>query len=64
MRDIPYQLNGIVDDLFGVVDALELGGLVEIDQVFVQVQAGCCQQGPASSCRSARSAAVPLPANG
>lgn len=45
VRDVPDQLNGIVDDLFGVIDALELGRFVEVNQVFVQVQAGSCQQG-------------------
>ena len=35
--DVAYQLDGIVDDLFGVVDALELSGLVEVDQIFIEV---------------------------
>lgn len=40
MGDIPDQLDGIIDDLLGVVDALELGIDVLVHQVFVQVEAG------------------------
>ena len=45
MRDIADQLDGIIDDLFGIVDTLQLRGLVEVHQVFVEVQAGGGQQG-------------------
>lgn len=45
MGDITDQLDRIVDDLLGIVDALQLGGLVEVHQIFVQVQAGGGQQG-------------------
>ena len=37
VADIPDQLDRIVDDLLGVIDALQLGGLIEIDQVLIQV---------------------------
>lgn len=37
VRDIADELDRIVDDLLGVVDALQLRGLVEIDQILVQV---------------------------
>ncbi len=40
MGNIPDQLDGIVDDLFGVVDALELGIDILVNEVFVQVQSG------------------------
>ena len=45
MADIANELDGVVDDLFGVVDALQLGGFVEVDEVFVEVQAGCGEEG-------------------
>lgn len=45
VRDIPDKLYRVVDDLLGVVDALELSGLVEIYQVFVEIKAGRRQQG-------------------
>ncbi len=45
MRYIADKLDGIVDNLLGVVNALQLGGLVKIDQVFVEVEAGGGQQG-------------------
>ena len=45
MRDIAYQLDGVVDDLFGIVDTLQLGGLVEVDQVLIQVKPGGGEQG-------------------
>ncbi len=41
--DITDQLYRIVNDLFGIVNALQLGGLVEVDQVFVQVKPGGSQ---------------------
>ena len=37
MRDITNQLNGIVDNLFGIINTLELGSLIEVHQVFVEV---------------------------
>lgn len=42
--DVPYQLDGIVDDLFGVVDALELGAHVLLEEVLVEVEPGCGQE--------------------
>ena len=39
MRDIADQLDGIVDDLLGIVNALELRLFVQVDEVLVQVQA-------------------------
>jgi len=43
--DVSDQLYGIVDDLFGVVNALQLGGLVEVDEVLVEVQTGGSEKG-------------------
>ena len=37
MADIADELDRVVDDLLGVVDALQLGGFVEVDKVFVEV---------------------------
>jgi len=45
VADVADELDGIVDDLFGVVDALQLGGLVEVDEVLVEVQPGGCEEG-------------------
>ena len=45
MGDIADQLDGIVDDLFGVVDALELCLFVEVYEIFVEVEAGRGEQG-------------------
>lgn len=45
VADIPDQEDGIIDDLLGAVDALELLGLILVDQIFVQVEAGSSQQG-------------------
>src|SRR6185312_12108543 len=36
MTDIPDKLDGIVNDLFGIVDALQLGRLVKVDEVLVE----------------------------
>jgi hypothetical protein len=36
--DVSDQLDGIVDDLFCVVDVLELSGFIEVDQVFIEVE--------------------------
>ncbi len=44
VRDIPDQLDGIVDDLFGIVDALELGLFVQVHKILIQVKAGGGQQ--------------------
>jgi len=43
--DIPDQLDGIVDDLFGIVDTLELGLFIQVYEIFIQVEAGRSQQG-------------------
>lgn len=45
MRDVPDQLDGIVNDLLGVVDALQLGIDILVYQVFVEVEAGSGQKG-------------------
>ena len=37
MRDIADQLNGVIDDLLGIVDALQLGGLVQVDEVLIEI---------------------------
>ncbi len=45
MTDIADELDSVVDDLLGVVDALQLGGLVEVDEVFVEIQASGREEG-------------------
>lgn len=45
VTDIAYQLDRVVNDLFGVINALKLGGFVEVDEVFIQVQAGGGKEG-------------------
>lgn len=45
MRDIADELDGIVDDLLGIVNALQLGGLVQVDQVLIEVKSGGGEQG-------------------
>jgi len=45
MGDIADQLDSIVDDLLGIIDALQLGGLIEIDEILIQVQPGRSQEG-------------------
>ncbi len=37
VRDITDQLDRIIDDRFGIVDALQLGCFVQVDQVLIQV---------------------------
>lgn len=46
MRDVPDQLDGIVNDLLGVVYALQLGVDILVNEVFVEVEAGGGEQGP------------------
>lgn len=46
MRDVPDQLDGIVNDLLGVIDALQLGIDILVYEVFVEVEAGGGQEGP------------------
>lgn len=36
--DIPDQLDSIVDNLFGIVDALKLGSLVKVHEILVQIK--------------------------
>ena len=43
MGDVSDQLDGIVDDLFCVVYVLELSGFIEVDQVFIKVEACGCE---------------------
>jgi hypothetical protein len=43
--DISNELDGIVDDLFGVIDGLQLGIHILVDQVFIEVEAGCGEEG-------------------
>ena len=43
--DIPDQLDGIVDDLLGIVDALELGLFVQVYEILVEVEPGRGEQG-------------------
>ena len=45
MRDIANELDGVVDDLLGIVNALQLGGLVQIDQVLIEIESGGGEQG-------------------
>src|ERR1700754_1192985 len=35
--DIADQLDGIIDDRFGIVDTLQLGCLIQVDQVLIQI---------------------------
>jgi hypothetical protein len=44
MRDIPDQLDGIVNDLFCVVYTLELYMFLLVNQVFTQVKPGCSEK--------------------
>ena len=41
MADVPYELDGIINDLAGLEDGLQLGSFILVDQVFIQVEAGC-----------------------
>ena len=45
VADIADELDGVIDDLFGVIDALQLGGFVEVDEVLVEVKAGGGKEG-------------------
>ena len=45
MGDIPDQLDGIINDLFGIVDTLQLGIDILVYQVFIEVEAGGSQKG-------------------
>ena len=45
MGNVSDELDGIVDDLLGIVDALQLGCLVQVDQVLIEVEPGGGQQG-------------------
>ena len=40
VADIPDELDRIVDDLLGVIDALQLGSFIEIDEILIQVKPG------------------------
>ena len=41
MGDIPDQLYGIINNLLGIVDTLQLCGFIQVDQVFIEVEPGC-----------------------
>lgn len=45
MADIADKLDGIVDNLFGVIDTLELGCFIEVNEVFVEIETGGGQEG-------------------
>lgn len=45
MGDIPDELDGIVNDLLGVIDALQLGIDILVYEVFVEVEAGGGEEG-------------------
>ena len=45
MADITDQLDGIVNDLPGLEDGLQLGGFVLVHEVLIQVEAGRGQEG-------------------
>lgn len=45
MRDIPNELDGIVDDLLGAINALELGTFVEVHHVLIEVKPGGSEEG-------------------
>ena len=44
MADVANELDGVVDDLAGLEDRLQLGALVLVHEVFVEVQAGGGQE--------------------
>ena len=44
MADIADKLDGLVNDLAGLENGLELGGLILVHQVLIQVEAGRCQK--------------------
>jgi len=44
MGNIPDQLDGIVYDLLGIINALQLGRNILVNQVVIQVQARRSQQ--------------------
>jgi hypothetical protein len=44
VRDVPDQLDGIIYNLLGIVDALQLGRDILVNQVVIQVKTGCSQQ--------------------
>ena len=44
VRNISDQLDGIIDDLLGIINTLQLSGLIEIHQVLVQIQTRRRQQ--------------------
>src|SRR5687767_15009201 len=43
--DVADQLDGIVNNLFGVVDALQLGAFIKVYHVFVEVEPGGGKEG-------------------
>lgn len=45
MADITDELDGIINDLAGLEDRLQLGGLILVHQILIQIQTGCGQQG-------------------
>jgi len=45
MGDIPDQLDGIIYDLLGIINTLQLSSDVLVYQVIIQVKAGCSQKG-------------------
>ena len=44
MADIADKLDGIVDDLLGIVDALELSLFIQVHEILVEVEAGCGEE--------------------
>lgn len=66
MGDVPDELDGIVDDLFGVVNALQLGADILLEEVLVQVETRRGQQGPGIIVEIGRNALplLLLPADG
>lgn len=45
MADIPDELDGVVDDLAGLENGLQLGGLILVNKVFIEIEAGGGEQG-------------------
>src|SRR4028119_422414 len=44
MRNVTNEVDGIVYNRFGRGYMLDLGRFFEVNEVFVEVQTGCCQQ--------------------
>ena len=45
MRNVADQLDGIVDDLLGIIDALELGLFIKVYKILIEIEARRGEQG-------------------